>query len=164
MNRKGSAYVGLVVVALCGYFVYQTWFNPSRAVKRRLGEIAATLSVQDGESEIERIARLARLRGYLANDVKLLVGGVNLDSSGTIVGVLAGIRPPTGGVDVQFVDVEVAIDSGDAAHAGLMLELNTKDPATGEWRAEQHETIGYLERRAGEWIVVRGEIRDPQQK
>ena len=164
MNGKGSAYVGLVVVALTGYFVYQTWFNPSRAVKRRLGEIAAALSVPAGEGDIDRVARLARLQGYLANDVKLLVGGVRLDSSGTIVGALAGVRPPSGGIDVQFVDVEIAVDSSDAAHAGLMLELNTKDPVTGEWRAEQHETIGYLEKRAGQWIVVRADIRNPQQK
>jgi len=157
--KKGTTYVAIVAVALTGYFVYQTWFNPSRAVKRRLGEIAGALSMPENEAEIDRIARLSRLRSYLANDVKVLALGVNVDGNGTVVGVLAPLRPPKGGVDIQSVDVQVSVDSDSTARAGLMLEVNTHDPATGEWRAEQHETIASFEKRSGEWIVVRAEIR-----
>ena len=35
---------------LFSYFAYQWWFNPSRAVKRRLGEVAATLSMPANET------------------------------------------------------------------------------------------------------------------
>ena len=35
----------VVVDIALGYFGYQWWFNPSRAVKRQLGEVAAALSV-----------------------------------------------------------------------------------------------------------------------
>jgi len=45
--KQGSIYVGIVVAALSGYFIYQTWFNPTRLVKRRLGEIAGVLSMRD---------------------------------------------------------------------------------------------------------------------
>lgn len=157
--KKGTTYVAAVAVALAGYFVYQTWFNPSRAVKRRLGEIAGALSMPESEGEIDRVARLARLRSYLAIDVRLLALGVNIDGNGTVVGVLAALKAPKGGVDVQAVDVQVSIDSTSTARAGLMLEVNTLDPVTGEWRAEMHETIASLEKRTGEWIVVRAEIR-----
>ena len=44
------------------YFAYQWWFNPHRVVKRRLGELAATLSVPANETDLGRVARLARLR------------------------------------------------------------------------------------------------------
>ena len=162
---KGTTYVAIVVAALAGYFVYQTWFNPSRAVTRRLGEIAGVLSMPDAEPEFDRIARLAHLRRYLATDVDVRAEGVQFNSSGTIVGMLAGVRPPKGGVDIQFVDVQVAVDSDTAAHAGLMIEINTEDPKTGEWRSEQHEAIAALEKRDSEWIVVKAEIKPnrPQQ-
>ncbi|HEV3142200.1 MAG TPA: hypothetical protein VGY57_16855 [Vicinamibacterales bacterium] len=157
---RGSIYVAIVVAALASYFIYQTWFNPSRAVKRRLGEIAGVLSAPDDESEIGRIARLGRLRAYLANDVRLRAGSFELSSRDAIVGVLSGLRPPKGGWDIQFVDVQVAVDSASAAHAGLMIEINTHDPQTGEWLAEQHEATAALERKNAEWIVVRGEIKN----
>ena len=62
MKATGSIYVAVVFAALAGYFSYQWWFNPHRAVKRRLGDLAATLSVPPGEAELGRVARLAQLR------------------------------------------------------------------------------------------------------
>ena len=152
----GSVYVAIVVAALGGYFIYQAWFNPSRAVKRRLGEIAGVLSVPDGEPEL---ARVARLRGYLAPDVRVRADGSEFANRDTIVGALAGLQPPKGGWNIQFVDVQVATDSESTAHAGLMLEINTHDPRTGEWLADQHETIVNLQKQNGEWVVVTAEIR-----
>ena len=66
MKSNGSIYVAVVFAALFAYFGYQWWLNPSRAVKRRLGEVAAALSVPEAESEIAHVARLAQLRRYLA--------------------------------------------------------------------------------------------------
>jgi hypothetical protein len=158
--KKGSIYVGLVLATLAGYFVYQTWFNPSRVVKRRLGEIAGALSVPESEPDLGRLTRLARLRSYLADDVQLTAGSYAFNSRDAVVGALAAARAPKGGADIQFVDVQVAVDSDSAAHAGLMLEVNTRDQQTGEWLADQYETIVNLEKRGGEWVVVRGAIKD----
>ena len=71
MKTNGSVYVAVVFAALIGYFSYQWWFNPARMVKHRLGEVAAALSVPDDETEVARIARLARLRGYLDDNLHL---------------------------------------------------------------------------------------------
>ena len=158
--KQGTLYVGIVVVALTGYFVYQSWFNPSRAVKRRLGEIAGVLSIPDNEPDIDRIGRLARLRGFVANDVHVRAGTVDIDGSGTVVGMMASARPK-GGVDIQCVDVQVSVESPTTAHAGLMLEVNTHDARTGELLSDRYETIADLQKRDGEWIVVKGEIRNP---
>jgi hypothetical protein len=156
---QGSAYVAIVITALATYFVYQTWFNPSRAVKRRLGQIAGVLSVPDHEPELDRVVRLSKLRSYLADDISLRTATVDFHTRDTIVGVLSGIRAVKGVLDVQFVDVQVAVDSDTAAHAGLMIEINTEEPQTGEWRSEQHEAIAALEKRRSEWIVVTAEIK-----
>lgn len=156
----GSVYVAIVIAALATYFVYQTWFNPSRAVKRRLGQIAGVLSVPENEPDLSRVVRLSRLRGYLANDIKLRAASFEFSTRDAIIAVLSGAPPPKGGVDIQFVDVQVALDSDSTAHAGLMLEVNTLQPQTGEWLADQYEAIVSLEKRDREWIVVKGEIKN----
>src|SRR5438445_10750627 len=75
MKTNGSVYVAAVFAVLVGYFSYQWWFNPARAVKRRLGEVAAALSAPARETEVNRLARLAQLRRYLAADIHLRAAG-----------------------------------------------------------------------------------------
>ena len=71
MRTNGSVYVAVVVALLVAYFSYQWWFNPRRAIKRQLGELAATLSVPaDSRGDMDRLARVARLRNYFAPDVQ----------------------------------------------------------------------------------------------
>ncbi|HMD33710.1 MAG TPA: hypothetical protein VKH42_02025 [Vicinamibacterales bacterium] len=156
---NGSIYVGLVFVALAGYFVYQTWFNPSRAVKQRLGQIAGALSVPASESEFDRTVRLSTLRGYLAENVRVRAGQTEFNARDTVVGALSNIRAVAGALDLQCVDVQVSMESESSAHTGMMLEVSTHDPPSGELRSNRYETITDLEKRAGEWVVVRAEIR-----
>src|SRR4051812_43364270 len=96
MSSNGSVYVAVVFAALIGYFGYQWWFNPSRAVKQRLGEVAGALSVPAGEADAARIARLARLRRYLADEVHVRAGAQELTSRDTAVGAAAKWRPQPG--------------------------------------------------------------------
>src|SRR5256714_14310508 len=62
MKSNGSVYVAAVIAALAAYFTYQWWFNPARAIKQRLGQVAAALSVPAPDSDIARLERLAALR------------------------------------------------------------------------------------------------------
>src|SRR5260221_2349050 len=68
MRSIGSVYVAAVIAALAAYFTYQWWFNPARAIKQRLGQVAAALSVPAPDSDIARLERLAALRRYLADE------------------------------------------------------------------------------------------------
>src|SRR5258705_304073 len=92
MKSNGSAYVAVVFAVLVGYFTYQWWFNPSRAVKRRLGEVAAALSVPSQEVEVGRIARVAQLRKYLAPDIRVRVGdpAQEMTPRDTVLALVAG--------------------------------------------------------------------------
>ena len=71
MKASGSIYVAVIFAILSGYCGYQLWLNPSRAVKRRLGEVAMALSAPQNESQMARAARLAQLRRYLAEKVRV---------------------------------------------------------------------------------------------
>jgi len=136
------------------YFSYQWWFNPGRAVKRQLGEVAATLSVPAGEQDVARLARLARLRQFLANDIRIRIGDHEIASRDVILGALSSFRPPAGGVDVQFVDTKVAMDSDAAAHASARIDVLTFDQRNGQPTQDSEDATMTLEKRDDRWVIT----------
>ena len=74
MKTNGSVYVSVVFAVLIGYLGYQWWLNPARAVKRRLGEVAAALSVPAADNDVGRVTRVAQLRHFLAEDIHIRAG------------------------------------------------------------------------------------------
>lgn len=160
MKSNGSVYVAVVFAALFFYFGYQWWFNPSRAVKQRLGEVAAALSVPEGETEIARIARLARLRGYLADDLRVRAGAEEIRSGDTAVAIAVGWKPQPGSGDVHFADVQVFIESETAAHAYLAVELTSLDRPSGQLTVDSRDASVSLARRNGEWVITAAESKE----
>ena len=161
MKSNGSVYVAAVFALLIGYFSYQWWFNQNRVVKRRLGELAATLSVPAGETDLERVARLSRLRLYLADDLKVTGGkqGQDLTSLDAVMIAASGFRPAKGGV-VDFVDVDVKLD-GDTARAYATAQVTTRDPVTNEAVVDSRETVFSIFRRDDAWLVSAVELKPP---
>jgi hypothetical protein len=164
MKSNGSTYVAVVFAVLIGYFGYQWWFNPSRAVKHRLGEIAAALSLSPDESEIARVARLAQLRRYLGEDLHIRVGANPEITSRDMALAAAGAwRPPPGSGDVHFADVQVFIESDTNAHAYLSVELTSIDRESGQAVIDARDAGVDLVKRDGEWVVTKVESKDPTQ-
>ncbi len=126
MRSNGSAYVLIAGAVIVGYLGYQLWFNPARAVKRRLGEVAVALSIPADDTEIARITRLARLRRYLADDIHVRdeVTGRELTSRDAVLAIVATWTPPPPGVwDVSFVDVTITVESATEARSILTAEV-----------------------------------------
>jgi hypothetical protein len=162
VRSNGSVYVALVAAALVGYFTYQWWFNPARAIKRRLGQVAAALSVPAPDSDIARLERLAQLRTYLADDVRIDVAGAQVVTSrDAVLGIVGSLRPAAGGVDVHFVDTQVSVDSADQGRAYLTVEVTTPDRQTGERTIDSREASVTLGRRDGEWVITSAESKQP---
>jgi hypothetical protein len=166
MNRNGSIYVVVVFAVVAGYFTYQWWYNPTRAVQRRLGELATALSVDDHEPDVSRLTRLAELRRYLAADVRVRPGssGPDITSRDALVGLIAGWTPPPGGWNVQFVDVQVTMESERAARASMTVEVNGRDAQTGQPTVDAREGYVNLAKRDGEWVVTNAEARETLEK
>ncbi len=165
MRSNGSIYVSVVFAALVAYFSYQWWFNPHRVVKRRLGEIAATLSVPATDAELGRITRVAQLRHYLADDVHVRVGrsggDLELRSRDAVLAVVGAWTPPPGGWNVDFVDVDVAVDSSTTARAYLMADMTSRDPRTGERTLDSRDATVSMVNRDGEWVVSEVDVKAP---
>jgi SnoaL-like domain len=141
--------------ALLGfYFSYQWWFNPGRAVKRQLGEVAAVLSVPAVEQDVARLARLARLRQFLSDDIHIRIGDREIASRDAILGAMSTFRAPAGGVDVQFVDTKVAMDSDTMAHASARVDVTTFDQRNGQPTQDSEDATLTLEKREDRWVIT----------
>ena len=154
MKTNGSIYVAVVFALLVSYFGYQWWLNPARAVKLRLGEVAGALSVPEGETEIVRIARLSRLRGFLGDDLRVVAGAQDIRSRDAALAIVAGWKPQPGSGDVHFADVQVFIESETAAHAYLAVELTNRDRPSGQPTVDSRDASVTLARRSGEWVIT----------
>jgi hypothetical protein len=160
MKSNGSVYVAIVFAALFGYFGYQWWFNPSRAVKQRLGEVAAALSVPESESETAHVIRLAQLGRYLADDLRVRAGSSEIRSRDAAVAAAGGWKPEPGSGDVHFADVQVFIESDTAAHAYLAVELTRRDRESGQPTVDSRDASVSLQKRNGAWVVTAAESKE----
>lgn len=162
MKSHGSIYVSVVLAALAGYFVYQWWFNPNRIIKQRLGEVASALSAPQAEDDIARLARLARLRRYLDDRIHVRVGrgGPEFSSRDEAIGAAAGWKS-SGGSNVDFVDVDVRVNSDGTARAFVTAEMTTPDPQTGQPTLDSREVVFSLGKKDGDWLIAEAEVKDP---
>jgi len=162
VKTNGSIYVAAVFAALIGYFVYQWWFNPNRMVKARLGEIAAAISIPPGEREIDRLARLARLRKLATSDVHVTVGkdGPVLDSRDAVLAAIGAATVPPGGWNVDFVDVDIRVNGDDTARAYVTADMTTKDPQTGQQSLDSRDVVFSFAKSDGEWLVREAEVKE----
>ena len=159
LNTNGSIYVAAMFAILAAYFSYQWWFNTGRVVKRQLGEVAAALSSPANEQNAERLARLARLRQYLADDVRVRVGEHEVAPREPILAAVATFRPPAGGIDVELVDTKVTMDSHTAAHASARVDLTTFDQRNGQPMVDSEDATVRLEKRGDRWMITSAEAR-----
>jgi hypothetical protein len=162
MKKGGSVYVAIVVGLLFSYFAYQWWFNPSRAVKRRLGEVAATLSMPENESHVAMVARMGRLRHFLAANVRVrdAATGRELTSRDEALAVAAVWKPSPNRFDVHFADLRITLDSDTAARVYMTVEVTTPGPQ-GQPTVDARDATVALARQDGEWIVTEAEAKEP---
>jgi hypothetical protein len=160
MKNNGSVYVAVVFAALIAYFSYQWWFNPTRAVKRRLGEVAAALSFPAEETDVGRVTRLAELRRYLADNIHVRAGrsAPEVTSRDVALGIVGGFVPPPGGWDVGFADVQITLESESTARADLSLEITTRTPQ-GQPSMDSQDAAVVLTKRDGEWVITSAEMK-----
>jgi len=162
MTTNGSKYVAGVFALLAAYAVYEWWFNPVRRIQRRLGEIAALLSTPEQESDVARLARLARLRPYLADDIRVAVApdAPEIVSRDAVLAALGTLRPESGGWNVQFVDLKVTLEADDAARAHMSVEVTGRDARTGEPTIDARTADVTVANRGDEWVVTTAASRE----
>ena len=152
-----------VVLAWAGY----SWrSSDERVIRSRLADVAATLSSPARDTDVGHLARIARLRGYLAEDIHIRAGTAQEMASRDAVLALAArwILPP-GGLTVEFVDVQVTLEPGGAgARVYLTAKLSGRDPRTGEPTVDAREANVNLAKRRGDWVITSVETVETLQR
>jgi hypothetical protein len=162
MKKNGSVYVAVVFAALAGYFVYQWWFNPNRMVKARLGDIAELLSSPANETDAAKLARLAPLRKFITKDVHVVLGknAPELHDAVEVAFSAAALGPSRDGVNVDFVNADVNVNSADTARAFVTAEVTYRDPQTGSRTQTSREVTFSFVKQDGAWLVREAEVKD----
>jgi ketosteroid isomerase-like protein len=161
---SGTIVVVVVAAAVACWFAYIQFFNDQRAVRRRLNEVAASLSTSLESSDLARLSRLMKLRNYLAEDATAVdQGSLELRSRDEILAVTAQWATGGDGVTATFVDLTVSVaPDGALAQSRFTAQVAGVDPRTGEDQLEEREVMTDLEKRDGEWIITAVRARRPQ--
>ena len=69
----------------------------------------------------------------------------------------AAWNPPPGGWNVDFVDVQITLDSASTARAYLTVEVTMSDPRTGQPTLDARDAMVALAERDGVWVVTSAE-------
>jgi hypothetical protein len=161
VKSNGSKYVAAVFTILGAYFIYQWWFNQNRIIKRRLGELASTLSAPASETQVERLARLSRLRRFADEGVRVSLDRTQY-SRDEAIGLAAAWQVPAGGWNVDFADVDVRVGSDDSARAFATAEMTTQDVQTAQPQSLGSVEVTFsLAKKGGEWLITEADVKRP---
>jgi len=161
VTTNGSKYVVAIFAILAAYLVYQWWFNENRIIKRRLGEVASTLSAPESETPVERLARLARLRRFVDENGRVSLGRTQY-SRDEAIGAAAAWQLPPGGWNVDFADVDVRVSSDDSARAFATAEMTTRDTQTSQPQSLGSVEVTFtLAKKSGEWLITEAGVKRP---
>ena len=162
MRLNGSAYVVAAAGIVVAFVVYQTWFNETRKVLRRLRDIEIALTAPPREADVPRFARIARLRRYLADDIRLKAGSASdITSREALMTIVAGWKPPEAGIEVHFIDVQIRVEDDKSAALALMtVVVDGVEERTGNPTQDTSAATVTLRKQEGEWVVAAAEARE----
>lgn len=124
-------------------------------VRRQLDEIAQTVGIDAGETQMIRQARATRLAMYLASDVDFDVGAPLIPVQGRdrVSQMALEVRAPSSGASVAFDDVRVTIDPGTRqALATFTARVSDGESVGGDLRDSRTLNVVFAEI-GGEWLV-----------
>jgi hypothetical protein len=132
--------------------------SPETVIRKRLTELARTVSSSANESELTRLAAARSVAGFFAANVELNVdlpelGQRTMDRE-EITQVALMARSRAGGVQVKFPDINITVaPDKQSAVADLTVETNV----SGERESVGQEMKFTLRKTDGQWLITRVE-------
>jgi hypothetical protein len=152
MKTRHAAVAGIVVIAVG---LWWWWDSPERQVRRALSEIADLLSADGRGAGLAQASGVARLHGYLAEDVVLEPGHPiePLVGRDALMAAVVQLRTRARAVQVSFADVRIAMsDGGQTAAVEANVTVSTED-ARGARQVDGREVVIGMTRQDNRWMV-----------
>ena len=150
----------LAALAALGVWLWTVLFpRPEKVIRRRLTELARTVSSSANESDLMRLAAARSMAGFFAATVELNVdlpelGQRNSLDHEEITQAALVARSRAGGVQVKFPDINITVaPDKQSAVADLTVEANIsgeRDPIVREMKFTLRKTDG-------QWLITRVE-------
>ena len=150
----------LAALAALGIWLWTVLFpSPEKVVRRRLTELARTVSSSANESDLARLAAARSVAGFFAATVELNVdlpelGQHNSMDREEITQLALMGRSRAGGLRVKFPDINITVaPDQQSAVADLTVEANV----SGEHDPIVQEMKFTLRKTDGQWLITRVE-------
>jgi len=148
----------LAALAALGIWLWTVLFpSPEKVVRRRLTELARTVSSSANESDLTRLAAARSVAGFFAATVELNVdlpelGQHNSMDREEITQLALMGRSRAGGLRVKFPDINITVAPDQkSAVADLTVEANI----SGERDSVVREMKFTFRKNDGQWLITR---------
>lgn len=156
---KGANVVRLLLALFVVVGAWLAWKTllPSeeRRIRARLDQIVDMVNAPTTDG-LGKLADAARLASYFTEDVTIDPGHPYPTMRGrdAVVAAAAAAGRSSGGFELSFADVDVAVGNDDTATAHLTLTLTWTNVQTGAPTMDAREVELGLRKEAGEWRVA----------
>jgi len=148
----------LAALAAMGVWLWTFLFpSPEKVIRRRLTELARSVSSSANESDLTRLAAARSVAGFFATTVELNVdlpelGQRNSMDREEITQAALMARSRAGGMHVKFPDINITVaPDKQSAVADLTVEANI----SGEHDSVVREMKFNLRKTDGQWLITR---------
>ena len=144
----------VVLLIAAGWLCWRVFFpSPERVIRKRLLELAKAASFGPNESPLAQVANAANLTSFFTEDVEITIdlrGYSRQTFSGraTLLEAARGARFGLGSLQVEFVDIQVAVDPGKTS---ANVTLTAKGKVRGDLQVQELKLV--LKKVDGDWLI-----------
>jgi hypothetical protein len=147
--------VGVLAAVLAGFY----YMDDRREIRHQLYELAETANLSGTETDVDRLARAARISAFFTEDVVVRRSEDNSAFVGGRRGIAAMAIPTSDHqivrVSIEDLDVTLADDSHATADMTVVVSLNGPDAESVDVR----KISAMLRKENGGWLISQAEVR-----
>lgn len=157
-GRSGTVLASIVFAAMIAAVAYRYWPGDERSIRRHLSNLSESLSLPGSEGDLQKLTRFAALGEYVTEDVRIRVRNREVVTRETVLQVVQRVKPPPGGIAVEFVDLVVTIaEDRQTADVTLTAKVSQTDPVTGEALLDTAPVDLSMVKLRDDWVIARAE-------
>ncbi|MGB7749158.1 MAG: hypothetical protein WBN75_17935 [Verrucomicrobiia bacterium] len=147
----------LAALAALGVWLWTVLFpGPEKVIRKRLTELARTVSSSPSESDLARLATAHSVAGFFATTVELNMdlpelGQRTMDREEITQAALMG-RSRAGGLYVKFPDINITVAPDQQS---AVVDLTVEANISGERDSIVREMKFTLQKTDGQWLITR---------